>query len=170
MLTGLLANALGWRRIERQRHQDLQDRIVFAARIDREPHGGLAYAWTFRRRSYRGNTEQELDYPRPSGGTGRRHQNIRRPHLRYRDYHWADMSVTVALRLDPADGGADAGRAGQRIAGTGPAAVHRAQALPAVAPRLRRFHRGRDFAGRPAVVAAAACQMPEHPEETLTVR
>ena len=41
MLTGLLANALGWRRIERDRHQRLQDRLVFAARIDREPHGGL---------------------------------------------------------------------------------------------------------------------------------
>ena len=36
MLTGLLANARGWRRIERKRHQDLQDRLVFAARIDRE--------------------------------------------------------------------------------------------------------------------------------------
>ena len=41
MLTGLLANALGWRRIEAQRHQDLQARLVFAARIDREPAGEL---------------------------------------------------------------------------------------------------------------------------------
>ena len=41
MLTGLLANALEWRRVERQSHQDLQDRLIFAARIDREPHGGL---------------------------------------------------------------------------------------------------------------------------------
>ena len=40
MLTGLLANALGWRRVEVERHQRLQDRLVFAARIDREPHGG----------------------------------------------------------------------------------------------------------------------------------
>ena len=39
MLTGLLANALGWRRIERERHQALQDQLVFAARIDREPAG-----------------------------------------------------------------------------------------------------------------------------------
>ena len=37
MLTGLLANALGWRRIERKRHQQLQDHLVFASRIDREP-------------------------------------------------------------------------------------------------------------------------------------
>ena len=42
MLTGMLANALGWRRIERERHQRLQDRLVFAARIDREPHGRLS--------------------------------------------------------------------------------------------------------------------------------
>ena len=28
MLTGLLANALGWRRVDRERHQDLQDRLV----------------------------------------------------------------------------------------------------------------------------------------------
>ncbi len=41
MLTGLFANALGWRRIERQRHQELQDRMIFAARIDREPAGGV---------------------------------------------------------------------------------------------------------------------------------
>ena len=41
MLTGLFANALGWRRVERERHQQLQDRIVFAARIDREPAGGV---------------------------------------------------------------------------------------------------------------------------------
>ena len=40
MLTGLLANALGWRRTERARHQGLQDRLVFAARIDREPADG----------------------------------------------------------------------------------------------------------------------------------
>ena len=39
MLTGLLANALGWRRIERQRHQRLQDRLIFG--------GGYACA-TFR--------------------------------------------------------------------------------------------------------------------------
>ena len=41
MLTGLLANALGWRRIEREQHQRLQDRLVFAARIDREPATGV---------------------------------------------------------------------------------------------------------------------------------
>jgi CRISPR system Cascade subunit CasD len=35
MLTGLLANALGWERTEWKRHQVLQDRLIFAARRDR---------------------------------------------------------------------------------------------------------------------------------------
>ena len=34
MLTGLFANALGWRRIEYEEHQLLQDRLIFAARIE----------------------------------------------------------------------------------------------------------------------------------------
>ena len=98
MLTGLLANALGWRRIERRRHQDLQDRIVFAARIDREPHGGVRM--TDFQTAAINNTEQGwTTRGRPEGRRGGTFQN----HLRYRDYH-ADMSVIVALRLDPADG------------------------------------------------------------------
>lgn len=98
MLTGLLANALGWRRVERQRHQDLQDRIVFAARIDREPHGGLRM--TDFQSAAINNTEQSwTTRGRPEGRGGGTYQN----HLRWRDYH-ADMRVTVALRLDPADG------------------------------------------------------------------
>ena len=95
MLTGLLANALGWRRIERQRHQDLQDRLVFAARIDREPHGGLSIQ-DFQSAAIN-NTEQSwTTRGRPEGRAGGTYQN----HLRYRDYH-ADMRVTVALRLEP---------------------------------------------------------------------
>lgn len=101
MLTGLLANALGWRRVERERHQQLQDRLVFAARIDREPHGGLSIqdfqtvqlaandqGWTTR------GTREER-----AGGAN----TYNAPHLRYRDYY-ADMRVTVALRLEPSEG------------------------------------------------------------------
>ena len=97
MLTGLLANALGWRRIERQRHQDLQDRLVFAARIDRESHGGLSMQ-DFQSAAIN-NTEQSwTTRGRPEGRAGGTYQN----HLRYRDYH-ADMRATVALRLQPPD-------------------------------------------------------------------
>ena len=98
MLTGLLANALGWQRVERERHQGLQDRLVFAARIDREPHGGLGIQ-DFQTAAIN-NTEQSwTTRGRPEGRGGGTYQN----HLRYRDYH-ADSRVTVALRLDPADG------------------------------------------------------------------
>ena len=97
MLTGLLANALGWRRVERQRHQDLQDRLVFAARIDREPHGGQRM--TDFQSAAINNTEQSWTTSgRPEGRAGGTYQN----HLRYRDYH-ADMRVTIALRLEPPD-------------------------------------------------------------------
>ena len=97
MLTGLLANALGWRRIERERHQDLQDRLVFAARIDREQRGGLSIQ-DFQSAAIN-NTEQSwTTRGRPEGRGGGTYQN----HLRYRDYY-ADTRVTVALRLEPED-------------------------------------------------------------------
>ena len=98
MLTGLLANALGWRRTERERHQRLQDRLVFAARIDREPAGQArlqdyqtarltsAKQWTTR-----GEPEGRL------GGGGASFT-----HLRFRDY-FADMCFTVSLRVEPAE-------------------------------------------------------------------
>lgn len=97
MLTGLLANALGWRRIERERHQGLQDRLVFAARIDREQRGGLSIQ-DFQSAAIN-NTEQSwTTRGRPEGRGGGTYQN----HLRYRDYY-ADTRVTVALRLEPED-------------------------------------------------------------------
>lgn len=96
MLTGLLANALGWRRIEGERHQRLQDNLVFAARIDREPAENVrlqdyqtarltsAKQWTTR-----GEPEGRL------GGGGASFT-----HLRFRDY-FADMRFTVSLRVEP---------------------------------------------------------------------
>ena len=36
MLTGMIANALGWDRTDWRKHQALQDHLVFASRIDRE--------------------------------------------------------------------------------------------------------------------------------------
>ena len=101
MLTGLLANALGWRRVDRQRHQDLQDRIVFAARIDRESHGSLSmqdFQTAHLGANDKGWTTRGAPDERAGGAN-----TYNSPHLRYRDYH-VDMRVTVALRLDPADG------------------------------------------------------------------
>ena len=99
MLTGMLANALGWRRIERDTHQRLQDRIVFAARIDREPAGGLRmtdFQTAQLGRNDRGWTTRGTPEGRAGGD-----RTYDAPHLRYRDFY-ADMRVTVALRLEPA--------------------------------------------------------------------
>lgn len=96
MLTGIFANALGWRRTEREKHQRLQDRLIFAARIDREPAGGLRmtdFQTAQLGRNDRGWTTRGVPEGRAGGAN-----TYDAPHLRYRDY-FADMRVTVALRL-----------------------------------------------------------------------
>ena len=95
MLTGLLANALGWRRVERERHQRLQDGLVFAARIDREPQGGSSMQ-DFQSAAINNTERSWTTRGYPEGRGGGTYQN----HLRYRDY-FADMRVTIALRLEP---------------------------------------------------------------------
>ena len=97
MLTGLFANALGWRRIERERHQRLQYRLVFAARIDREPAGGVRltdFQTAHLNKDDKGWTTRGTPEGRAGGAN-----TYNAPHLRYRDY-FADMRVTVALRLN----------------------------------------------------------------------
>ena len=98
MLTGLLANALGWRRIERKLHQRLQDRLVFAARIDREPATG-ARLTDFQTAQLGSNDQGWTTRGVPEGRAGGA-ATYDAPHLRYRDY-FADMRVSVALRLEP---------------------------------------------------------------------
>ena len=100
MLTGMFANALGWRRVERQRHQDLQDRTVFAARIDREPAGGVRMT-DFQTAQLAANDQGWTTRGRPEGRAGGTNTYLA-PHLRYRDYY-ADMRVTLALRLEPSE-------------------------------------------------------------------
>ena len=98
MLTGLFANALGWRRTERERHQELQDRLVFAARIDREPATGVRMT-DFQTAQLGHNDRGWTTRGAPEGRAGGAN-TYNAPHLRYRDYY-ADMRVTVALRLQP---------------------------------------------------------------------
>ncbi len=111
MLTGLLANALGWRRTDAGEHDSLQKRLIFAARIDREPAGGVrltdyqtvqmgdtvdlfvqdggwVVGWTTR-----GTSDKRAGALGAAGSGPFTHQ-------RWRDY-WVDMRVTVALRLGP---------------------------------------------------------------------
>ncbi len=113
MLTGMFANALGWRRIEREAHQRLQDRLVFAARIDREPAGGYAMR-DFQTAQLAANDRGWTTRGRPEGRAGGA-ATYNSPHLRYRDYY-ADMRVTVALRLDSGSGaGMTAGRGKEQM-------------------------------------------------------
>ena len=100
MLTGLFANALGWRRTERERHQRLQDRLVFAARIDREPAAGVRMT-DFQTAQLGASDRGWTTRGQPEGRAGGPN-TYNAPHLRYRDYY-ADMRVTVALRLQPKD-------------------------------------------------------------------
>ena len=100
MLTGLFANALGWRRVERARHQSLQERLVFAARIDREPAGGVRLT-DFQTAQLNKDDKGWTTRGHPEGRAGGPN-TYDAPHLRYRDY-FADMRVTVALRLDLED-------------------------------------------------------------------
>ena len=99
MLTGLFANALGWRRTERERHQRLQDRLIFAARIDREPAGGVRMT-DFQTAQLGANDRGWTTRGQPEGRAGGTN-TYDAPHLRFRDY-FTDMRVTVALRLRPA--------------------------------------------------------------------
>ena len=100
MLAGLFANALGWRRTERERHQRLQNRLIFAARIDREPHAGLRL--TDFQTAHLGARDQGWTTRGEPEGRAGGDRTYDAPHLRYRDY-FADMRVTVALRLQPDD-------------------------------------------------------------------
>ena len=96
MLTGIFANALGWRRVEREKHQALQDRLIFSARIEREPAGGVSmqdFQTAQLGRDDKGWTTRGVPEGRAGGAN-----TYNAPHLRYRDY-FADMRVCVALRL-----------------------------------------------------------------------
>jgi CRISPR system Cascade subunit CasD len=97
MLTGLFANALGCQRTETGKHQDLQDRLIFAARREREPYVGVLRdmqnadlsserrGWTTRGR------------PEERGGG-----SLDQAHRRQRDHH-PDALVVVVVSLSPAD-------------------------------------------------------------------
>ncbi|MCZ0940664.1 MAG: type I-E CRISPR-associated protein Cas5/CasD [Caldilineaceae bacterium] len=94
MLTGLMANALGWRRTEADRHQGLQERLIFAARVDREPAGGVRMT-DFQTAAISNKDRGWTTRGAAEGREGGNYTNW----LRYRDY-LADMRVTVVLRME----------------------------------------------------------------------
>lgn len=96
MLTGLLANALGWRRTEWEKHQALQDRLIFAARWERDSVFSLLT--DTQNAQLAKNDKGWTTWGEPEGRQGASYGS---PHRRLRDYH-ADACVVVAVRLEPA--------------------------------------------------------------------
>ena len=95
MLTGLFGNALGWHWSDWQAHQALQDRLIFAARIDVEG------------RLITDNQNAKLEkndrgWTTSGSPEGRDGASYDAPHRRRRDY-LADARVAVVLRLTDAD-------------------------------------------------------------------
>jgi CRISPR system Cascade subunit CasD len=97
MITGLIANALGWHRAERERHRDLQQRIVMGARLDRP--GNELRDFQTARLGAKDKGWTTHGKPEERGGGS---DTYKSPHIRKRHYR-ADAFVTVALRLEPAD-------------------------------------------------------------------
>lgn len=100
-LTGLLANALGWRREEGARHQALQDRLIFGALSVLPAGRSLPLIVTDTQnakleKSDRGWTTSGA----PEGRAGATYDS---PHRRRRDY-LADHETRVVLRLAAGDG------------------------------------------------------------------
>jgi CRISPR system Cascade subunit CasD len=96
-LTGLIANALGYDHSERSRHAELQSRLQFAARIEREGRRIVDFQTAQLLQSDKGWTTRGYPEGR-AGGAG----TYGSPHIRYREYD-ADKRVLVALTVDPAN-------------------------------------------------------------------
>lgn len=96
MLTGLLANALGWQRSDVQALDALQARTRWAARIDRAGTALNDFQTAQLSKDDKGWTTRGVVEDRDGGA-----DSYKSPHLRSRDYR-ADASVLVALRLEPA--------------------------------------------------------------------
>jgi CRISPR system Cascade subunit CasD len=95
MITGLFANALGYRRTEFDLLQRLQDRLVLAVRWDRPGERFRDFQTAELNAADRGWTTRGRPEGR-AGGAG----TYSGKHIRHR-WHQADALVTVALRLDP---------------------------------------------------------------------
>jgi CRISPR system Cascade subunit CasD len=97
MLTGLLANALGYRHGEFERLQALQERIQFAARWDVEPEHVVDYHTVDlgqEKMRYHGWTTRGVAEHRAGGAAAKFGT-----HQRYRHY-WASGVMTLAVSLN----------------------------------------------------------------------
>lgn len=97
MMTGLFANALGWRREDCELHDRLQNRLLVGARLNTPIQRLTDFQTAQLGKDDKGWTSWGVPEER-SGGA----DSYKSPHLRYRDYH-ASLNVLVALRLEPSD-------------------------------------------------------------------
>jgi len=97
MVTGLLANALGWRREDCELHDRLQSRLLLGARLNTPIQRLTDFQTAQLGKDDKGWTTWGVPEERQGGP-----DSYKSPHLRYRDYH-ADLDVLVALRLEPAE-------------------------------------------------------------------
>jgi CRISPR system Cascade subunit CasD len=97
MLTGLFANALGWHRTEADKHQNLQDRLIFAARREREPYVGVLRDMQNADLSQERRGWTTRGKPEERGGG-----SLDQAHRRQRDYH-PDSLVAVVVTLATPD-------------------------------------------------------------------
>lgn len=101
MVTGLLANALGYRREESERHDRLQNRLVVGARLDSE----LERLRDYQTAQLFENDQGWTTFGEPEGRAKSPSYTMQPDGLksltwqRYRDYH-ARLNVLVALRLE----------------------------------------------------------------------
>lgn len=93
MLTGLLANALGYRREQGELLDRLQQRVIHGARLDHAGERFTEFQTAQLQHDDKGWTTRGRAQKRAGGP-----ETYDSPHLRYRDQH-ADLRCTVALRL-----------------------------------------------------------------------
>ncbi|MYD23388.1 MAG: type I-E CRISPR-associated protein Cas5/CasD [Holophagales bacterium] len=98
LLVGMIGNALGYRRTDREDLQALQDRLVFACRADCEGERLRDFQVADLNKNDKGWTT----HGQPEGRAGGANTYIGK-HLRYR-FYWTDRVITVALRLEPTEG------------------------------------------------------------------
>ena len=99
MLTGLLANALGWTRAMRAEHQSLQERIVFGSLWEEKSE--LSRVTDYQTAQIGKNDQTWTTRGIPDRRTGGAATYVG-AHQRWREYH-TDLRVAVVLRLEPAD-------------------------------------------------------------------
>lgn len=95
MLTGLLANALGWDRCDDEAHNRLQARLRMGTRLDGEGRRLTDFQTARLDASDAGWTTTGQPEVRQGGAN-----TYKGPHLRYRDYH-AGLDALTAIRLEP---------------------------------------------------------------------